>query len=542
MAGTPPPKPRPIEVAAALYQRGDLDRCAYVCTEILKRGQDAGAMELLAAIHYRRGEYDAAEPLLTKAHTLQPRNVHIINSLGLIKRRKRKLDEALRLFRLAMEVDPRYPGAHNNLGNTLKDLKDRPGARKAYESALAINPNFPDALANVAIMEEEAHKLDSARGMAERALNLSPGNPTASLALARVEFREKLHEQAIARLKPFLETQSFSPVDHALAWGVTGQAQEALGNYDEAFAAFEKSNAILYEFDKDTQAQIELAAGAPNIVKRLIAFFETEDPTTWSAPGGLEGADPVFFVGFPRSGTTLIEQILAAHPRLTTFDEHNNLADAIGDFDLMEGGLERLRTLSREEINLHRRAYWGRAIAAGAVIDPAKTVVDKLPMNLAELHLIHRLFPGARIIFALRDPRDVIFSCFEQRFGMNVAMHQFLRLDTAVDYYDNVMHLAALLRAKLPLKIHTIRYEDLIRDFETTARALFEYLELPWDDAVYGYAEKAKKRDISTPSSRQVVQPLYTRSIARWRNYEKHMKPYLPVLNRWAASFGYDRS
>jgi hypothetical protein len=169
-----------------------------------------------------------------------------------------------------------------------------------------------------------------------------------------------------------------------------------------------------------------------------------------------------------------------------------------------------------------------------------RVFVDKQPMNAVLLPLIHRLFPAAPIVLAVRDPRDVVLSCYQQRFGMNVAMFQLLRLDSATAYYDAVMRLIAVCREKLPLRVHPVKYEDVVTDFEATLRGLLGFLGLEWDERVRGYTDTARERAIGTPSAAQVVRPLYGSARGRWRNYRTFLEPHLPTLSAWAASFGYE--
>jgi hypothetical protein len=168
-----------------------------------------------------------------------------------------------------------------------------------------------------------------------------------------------------------------------------------------------------------------------------------------------------------------------------------------------------------------------------------KIFVDKLPLNAALLPLIYRLFPEARIVLALRDPRDVVLSCFQQRFGMNGAMYQLLRTDTAAAYYAAVMSLVDQSRRLLPLQMHQIRYEDVVAQFEVQIGSLLAFLDLPWDDAVRNHTETARRRVINTPSATQVVRPLYTSSVGKWRQYEPQLAPVLGALEPWVAAFGY---
>jgi len=166
--------------------------------------------------------------------------------------------------------------------------------------------------------------------------------------------------------------------------------------------------------------------------------------------------------------------------------------------------------------------------------------VDKLPLYIILLPLIHRLFPGARIILALRDPRDVTISCFRNRFSMNAAMYQFLSLETTARYYDAVMRLGEAARANLPLRLHVLRYEDVVRDFRGSIGGLLEFLGLPWTEEVMKYTDTASRRNIRTPSAAQVIQPLYRSSLGQWRHYATQLQPVLPILDPWVRAFGYE--
>jgi hypothetical protein len=133
----------------------------------------------------------------------------------------------------------------------------------------------------------------------------------------------------------------------------------------------------------------------------------------------------------------------------------------------------------------------------------------------------------------------VVLSCYQQRFGMNVAMFQLLSLDTATAYYASVMRLVAVSRARLPLRLHEVRYENVVTDFEPTTRGVLGFLGLDWDEGVRAYAQTARKRRISTPSAAQMVRPLYGHARGKWRNYEQYLEPWLPALNSWVSAFSY---
>lgn len=258
----------------------------------------------------------------------------------------------------------------------------------------------------------------------------------------------------------------------------------------------------------------------------------------WRTPVTVD-RDPVFLVGFPRSGTTLLEQILASHADIDIVEEEEGFAPLHQELILAPGALERWADLSDEQINAYRATYWRRMEAAFGGRPAGRVFVDKMPLNTAMLPLIYRLFPRAKILFAVRDPRDVVVSCFKQNFALNAAMVHFLTLEGSVRYYDEVMTLAAVSRAKFPFNIHDVRYEALVGDFDRVVGDILAFLDLPWDDAVRKFQETARRRQTRTPSAARTTEPLGVSAIGRWRLYQRRLDPHLATLQRWVEGFGY---
>ncbi len=197
-----------------------------------------------------------------------------------------------------------------------------------------------------------------------------------------------------------------------------------------------------------------------------------------------------------------------------------------------------LRFLGAAAIKRFRKRYWETLDSFG--IDARnKILVDKQPFNSVRLPLIAKLFPEAKIILCLRDPRDVVLSCFRRRFSPNAANVEFLSLDGAAKLYDTVMRLVAIYREKLPLPVHEIKNESLVADFDAQTRALCDFAGIEWMPEFRRFGERAGAREIATPSAAQISRGLRTESIGHWRNYEADLAPVLPLLNGWAENFGY---
>jgi len=510
--------------AAALARRDFAAALALGRQWVALRPLDVGGNQVVGLAAMETGDLAAAKAHLQRASTAAPKDANIHNLLGVALKRSGELDRARAAFKRAGELGAGE--AWRNLGNLEGEANDVDAAIGAYRAAVRANDSDAAAHGSLAQMLERRHALVEARAHAERAITLNPSNDIARLALAQVALREKAFAEAEGIALPLASGASASKTNRALAWGMVGEARDRLDRAHEAFAAFQSANALLAELHGRLLRDSHLPYH-PDGVRRMLALLDMPMPR---APTSFPTPPPIFLVGFPRSGTTLLDQILSSHPRLYCMEEKEIFAESVGDLLLGDA------TLGGLDIEARRADYWSR------VHEPLgdRLLVDKLPLNIIFLPLIARVFPDAKIIFALRDPRDVILSCFQQRFGMNAAMAQFLDLGSAAEYYDQVMSLLEACRARLPLKVHQVRYEDVVANLEHEARALTAFLDLPFEPSMLGYRETAIARDINTPSARQVIEPLYNRSIGRWRRYAADMAPVLPTLNRWAARYGYD--
>jgi hypothetical protein len=202
-------------------------------------------------------------------------------------------------------------------------------------------------------------------------------------------------------------------------------------------------------------------------------------------------------------------------------EERDCLIDSQNEFLMTPDSLDRLANMHGDVLDSARAVYWRRVGDAG--VDPSRPVfVDKMPLNTVLLCLVAKLFPHAKILFALRDPRDVVLSCFRRRFGMTAQMYELITLKGAAEYYDAVMRLGRIYRDKLGLDMHDLRYEAMVAGMETEMRAVCTFLGMEWDDAMHNFATRAHERSIDTPSAAQVS-----------------LAPVLPLLKNWLAYYGY---
>jgi hypothetical protein len=247
----------------------------------------------------------------------------------------------------------------------------------------------------------------------------------------------------------------------------------------------------------------------------------------------------VFVLGFPRSGTTLLEVVLEGHPRVASLEENELLIDGVLRFMRQPADLDGLLRCPPATLNALRAAYWRRIGEAGTDV-LGKVFVDKNPLNTLKLPLIARLFPRAKILFACRDPRDVVLSCFRHRFFMSAPIYELLTLQGAADYYDAVMHLVLECTRLMPLEMRLVRHEDVVSAFAREMRRVCEFVGLDWVPEMGDFARRTQRREFLTPSTAQLVKGLNTEGLGHWLRYREQLEPVLPRLEPWVKQFLYE--
>jgi hypothetical protein len=246
----------------------------------------------------------------------------------------------------------------------------------------------------------------------------------------------------------------------------------------------------------------------------------------------------VFLLGFPRSGTTLIESALAHHPDVAPLEERDTLQAGVLSFMSGPEDIARLSSASDRELRRLRDDYWARVRSFG--VEPeGKILIDKHPFNTVKLPVINRLFPKAKILFAVRDPRDVVLSCFRRRFAFNPSTYEFLDLGRTAHNFDATMKFADSLRAKLELSEFQLSYERLVLDFEATTHDVCEFIGADWRPDLVDFAERARRGAVASASGVQISRGLYASGAGQWRSYRDLLAPILPILAYWVARFGY---
>ena len=253
----------------------------------------------------------------------------------------------------------------------------------------------------------------------------------------------------------------------------------------------------------------------------------------------LEDSNLIFLIGFPRSGTSLLDTILRSHPDIEVIEEQP-IFPTIEKLvqQKFNTKLDNIYSISENNIKLLRKQYF--ELLKEHTDIKGKHLIDKMPLHTSRLPLINLLFPNAKIIFTHRQPYDTILSCFQQSFKLNSAMANLVSLKSSSIMYDQVMNAWDIYKNNLPLDFITSKYEHLIEDFDDHTLKILEFLGVGWDENVRNYRKTALERGkINTPSFSQVVQPLYKSSIKKWKNYEKYFENCHQYLEKWVTYFDY---
>jgi tetratricopeptide (TPR) repeat protein len=530
-----------VERATAAIRAGDLAEAKRLAREGLAAGGEHPLLLNLRALdHEDHGRLEAALADLRRALLLAPGDYSILNACGLCLARLERMDEAVQCYDRALAIRADFGAAWFNRGWALERLGEIAEAAASLEKAATLNPQNAQAWANLAHLAARRGDADATRRYAEQAFGVQPGHPTAVLALANVELSTPV--LAESRLRGLISTQSLSLFDRGMAFSELGDALDAQDRPAEAFEAYSQGNAAF----RAEAAPRFAAAKQPTVLDTLqwlIDWAEGLDRTRWTRSdtalhkAGRE-ARHVFLIGFPRSGTTLAESILARHPDVVTLEEKNALYAAVMAFLGDPRSVNRLSTLSDQQLQEFRGDYWARVRGYG--VEPAdKIFIDKFPLNVTKIALIARLFPAAKIIFAVRDPRDVVFSCFRRRFTLNPSMYEFLDLRRTALFYDHAMRLAEAFRRLQPMDERYLVYERLVEDPESQARALCTFIGAQWRSEMMDFAARARRGDVASASSAQIARGLFGDGAGQWRRYRRELAPVLPILAPWAERFGY---
>jgi tetratricopeptide (TPR) repeat protein len=484
-------------------------------------------LNFATALH-QAGQFAEAEQQLRNMAGDFPTDPKPMRELFALLKEQFREEEALDAIEEAVRRDPTDVELALGLASHRLMLLRHVDAEDAYRRVLTIDPGNKLAYLGVATVFELTNRAAELASWVDEAERAGVERETLNFIRAFHFRRAKRYVEGVEALRNVPEELETQRRYHLL-----GQLLEGAKDYDAAFAAFERMNAIGRD---DPSMPEERGAAYRASILRQLGKLTPEWKASWGPATSDDRPSPVFLVGFPRSGTTLLDTILMSHPRIEVLEEEPALKYAT---DVL-GGFEQLAGASAEKLNAARNLYFETA-RSRTPLAPGNLLIDKNPLAMNSVPVIRRLFPDARIILALRHPCDVVLSCYLTNFKLNDGMANFLRLDTAAELYDLSFRYFERARDVLQPPVHTIVYENIVADRNRELRPLFDFLGLDWHDSVLEHETTARTRGhIKTASYAQVVEPIYTRSAGRWQNYRKYLEPVMPVLRPWAEKFGYE--
>lgn len=544
-----------VNLASALIETGDLDGAMKLAKD--QNHPDLARIE--GYIHQKQGDLEAAVVAYSRALATDQNDLASWNNLANVYTAIGSFDQAITAFERAIALAPADIGPYLNLADVLRQA-DRGEARlKVMQDAKALAPGDRQVLTEYALAQAHVEDLEGAVATLEDVVNRFPefgeshielgqlyevlnrveglvalgakinpdiAPPEAAFLLAWQALREGRFDDAARHAESI--PASIHPMRR---FHLIGQIAERRGDAGKAFTAFEQMN-------NAAMADLRPRIG-PTYRERVEADLARWTPAwaeRWPDPvaGDPGQRDPIFLVGFPRSGTTLLDTMLMGHSHLSVLEERPMMAEVARSLDVKRDEA----ALANGEVVDLRKTYFDIARRNGW--DDARWLVDKHPLNMARAPLILRLFPQAKFILAERHPYDVVLSCFMTNFQPNFAMRSFTSLGEAARTYDAVFSAWERACALLPIKSHAVRYERLVEDQRAELEPLVDWLGLDWDDRLLAHGETARKRGrVRTASYSQISEALYTRARERWHRYVLQLEPVIPILQPWAEKFGY---
>ena len=465
---------------------GDLARAASICDGLVRRNRkDFIALAILGQVAMARGNLDAAASHMQQCTALRPKE----------------------------------PGPHLLLGEIHKARGEHDEAIARFDRVLRLQPDNDTALAGKAEAYEKSGRHDLARALIAPSIETGRESPGMAMMQARLDLREGNHESVIALVGRHL---SAGEARGNLQWHLSllmGRALEQAGRHDEAFAAYRRGNeAVAVSFDPDAWRRS---------TDEIIETFSSQRFSR--LPRATNGSPvPVFIVGMPRCGSTLVETIIDAHPAAhgagelpTLHDLAGSLAFDIGSFLLYP---QCVADLDQDDVDALGQRYLDHLVPLAA---DAKRIVDKLPANYLRVGLIAVMLPEARIIHCRRHPLDTCFSCYLHPF--EPALHPYsTRLGDLGAVYADYERLMTHWRDALGIPMLEVQYETLVKDQERVTREIIDFCGLDWDDRCLRFHEQ--RRVVQTASYEQVTKPIYTTSVERYKNFENHLGPLIDAL------------
>ncbi|MGA9778333.1 MAG: tetratricopeptide repeat-containing sulfotransferase family protein [Limisphaerales bacterium] len=491
---------------------------------------------------WKRRDFKQNLELLERASRLDPANPAILLQLGRSHGLGFDYAAAEQCFERAVRVAPRKTEALATAGIHSRDFRNPELAERYFRRAVEQKDAPPETLIYLAELYERLRRNADAAQLIDRALQLNCACPMALLARARLERQTGQLAEAEKRLRAMPKTADRDTRVRSLY--ELGAILDRQGRYDEAMTAFLDAKALLRPDAERWLAELMVVRDRLKVMRANISpdlfrkWFET-------GPALAPARRIALLCGHPRSGTTLLEQVLDSHPDMVSAEETEIFHD-YAYIPLMQGLPEGERMLpvleaAQADRLLESRDNYFRQmeLLLGQTIK-GRLLIDKNPSLTYFIPALVRVFPEIKLLIALRDPRDVVMSCFMQAFvPIGQVTVAYLTLEGTVDEYAALVGIWQTLAPLLQGHYLQVRYEDMVEDLESVSRKTLDFLGVPWDAGVLKFDEHARHKQVRSPTYADVAKPVFKTAVGRWRNYQKYLEPYLHRLEPFVKAFGY---
>jgi tetratricopeptide (TPR) repeat protein len=498
---------------------------------LLINPEHSGLQNDLGCVYKQMNKLDEATACYRKALQINPNSASAYNNLGNIFKDQEKHEEAVSAYKKALEINPGHAQASNNLGTAQKNLGLYKEAETNYRKAIELDPNFAEPYNNLGTILQELGQLDEGVASYKKALEIKPDFAEVYSNIS-VSCKVRADDPGFAILKQGIEKKYTSDHDLMHAHLALGKMYADIKDYDQSFKHYEK----MHEYRAKKRGSYYTRETEDRVLQIFYKVF-TRDFFKQRRGWGVDSDVPIFIVGMPRSGTSLVEQILASHSRVFGAGELTEilkLVQSVTGPKSPQQVKEDVEGLTPEKIQEMAGKYLS---TLSRLSQNAPRVTDKMPHNFVRLWLIALLFPQSTVLHCMRNPLDTCISCFSKNF---VKGHHYVDdLSSLGHHYSIYWHTMKHWQEVLPLTIHHLVYEDLVSDPEPQTRRLLDICGLDFEETCLEFDKT--QRPVQTASATQVRQKMYTTSVQRWKRYEKHLKPLMKALpdealERWGIS------
>jgi tetratricopeptide (TPR) repeat protein len=436
----------------------------------------------------------------------------------------------------ALQLAPRNVELIGLIGHQYQGMRQPERARACFAQAAAADPRAINPRISLAVLLEQNHCLAEARQAVDQILAFEPRDDQARYFSAVLDRRENHLEKAEGRLRDLIKSEPKHPYVRYACRYELAQILDRTARFDEAMTYLSEAKQIVTGltdtgllqrgYDQAAESALKFTRSIPN---------HTLDKWAQVFPPEQREAIPrlAFLGGHPRSGTTLLEQVLDSHPDVAAADEPTAF------LQFLQPEFHKSTELSSARLNSLRRIYVQALLKELGQDAAAKFLVDKNPSPTARLPVWLRVFPELRVLIALRDPRDVVLSCYFQNIPLNTTNVNFLNLERVAKHYSDLMEIWLMVREWSGFYWLETRYEDIVADLEAEGRRVTEFLGLGWTEEQARFYERSRQKQLYSPTYQDVTRPVYSRSVGRWRAYEKYLEPIIPALDPYCRRLGY---